>query len=153
MAVHQLRSRGKPSWIIVANESTANFYSRDEKNSPIHKISSLKNETAQMKMEDLISDRGGRSFDSHGHGRHTLSTQTDPKEHESMRFAERIVSQLVRALQKGTIASFTVVAAPRFLGMLRKALQNKSAPDSYLTISKDVVGHDESAIEELLSEQ
>ena len=153
MSGFRINGRSRPAWIVVADESAAKFFSQDQKYSPISRVFGLKNETAQTKLGNLISDRGGRSFDSHGYGRHTLSTQTDPREYQSQRFADEIASRITLAMQQGDIGSFALIAAPRFLGMLRNALQKKPIDDPYLTISKDVVRHDIKAIENLLLEQ
>jgi len=54
----------KTYWIIVADEAQAIFYTRNARRSPLLELLSLENETGRKKTGDIISDRGGRSFDS-----------------------------------------------------------------------------------------
>ena len=72
----------KVFWVVVADESNAIVYARDTRSGPLRKVFSLDNEAARMKTEQLISDSGGRSFDSKGKGRHTMTSEkADPKKH------------------------------------------------------------------------
>ena len=60
-------------WVVVADESKAIVYGRDSLSGPLRELFSLHNDVARKKMDELISDSGGRSFDSHGKGRHTMT--------------------------------------------------------------------------------
>ncbi len=105
-----------------------------------------------MKTGDLIADRGGRSFDSHGQGRHTMqSEKADPKQHLATAFAKKIAETIAADVHKGTCRGFALVAAPRFLGTLRQEISTVVKSEPYATIDKDVVGKDEAVIEELLA--
>jgi len=70
----------------------------------------------------MISDRGGRSFDSHGQHRHTME-KSDPKSHSAVVFAKRIAKRLSDAKQGKEYHKLVVIAPPRFLGVLRTALE------------------------------
>lgn len=143
-------SRVASSWIIVANKSVAEFYVRDTESRSLAKTFEKRNDTARSKTADLISDSAGRSFDSLGHRRHVLSSEVSPKESASLRFAGVIVDWIVKASQQGRVADYALVGAPHFLGHLRKALRRTSVGDPYITIDKDVVGHDIQKIERLV---
>jgi hypothetical protein len=54
--------------VVVADEYRAIIYARDTLTGPLRKLRTFTNETARMKTGELLSDRGGRSFDSHGQG-------------------------------------------------------------------------------------
>ena len=62
------------NWIIVADESLARIFSQEKKFGPLRQVAELSNADARKKTGDMISDRGGRSFDSHGQGRHTMAS-------------------------------------------------------------------------------
>lgn len=143
--------RTSTRWTVVANESTAEFYVSQFRNRGLRKEFELANDSSRHKLGDLISDSPGRSFDSHGSGRHSYSDAMDAKEIAAIRFADKIVDRIVRARQQGHIRDFAVIGAPRFLGHLREALSRKSIEDPHMAISKDVVGHDVQRIEKLLS--
>jgi protein required for attachment to host cells len=103
-------------------------------------------------MDELISDSGGRSFDSHGKGRHTISSdQSDPKKVAAMTFAKRIAERIAQAMHDRSCRGFALVAAPRFLGVLRKAISLVTTAEPYATVNKEVVNHDAAVIEKLLA--
>ncbi len=150
------RSAGKSEstyWVVVADQSMAEFYFREKKNSPLQRLFTMKNDAGQKKLIDLTSDRDGRSFDSHGQGRHSLTKEkTDAKKHESQIFANQISDRIVGANQRGEFSELALIAAPRFLGTLRKSLSVVHGIPIYLSINKDVVGQDTTVIEKLLAE-
>jgi len=136
----------------VANESSAIVYAQDTKKSPLREMFSLHNEVARKKIGELISDRGGRSFDSGGQGRHTMTKEkTDPKKHASIAFAKQLADRIGKAAHKGDCRGFALIAAPRFLGVLRDALSTSTSTTPFYTVDKDVVGQDKVFIEKLLA--
>lgn len=145
-------SPGNTSWIIVADESTARIFAQEKKFGPLREVAELHNEDARKKTGDMLSDRGGRSFDSHGQGRHTMSREkANPKTQTAVRFAKKIVSRVDNALQKGTCKDFAIIAAPKFLGCLRDAIATADLQAPFLTIDKSVVKQNIADIEQLLA--
>jgi protein required for attachment to host cells len=137
--------------VVVADEYRAIVYARDTRTGPLRKLRTFTNETARMKTGDLISDRGGRSFDSHGQGRHTMGGERDsPQQHSARGFAKDIAEIIAAESHKGTCRGYAVVAAPRFLGLLRQEFSTAVRDAPYATVDKDVVGQDEAFIEKLL---
>ena len=143
----------KRSWtVVVADESTAIVYARDSRSGPLRELFSLDNEAARMKTEQLISDSGGRSFDSKGMGRHTMSKEkADPKKHAASIFAKQIAERIAKKIVDGSCRGYALVAAPRFLGILRDAFSVVTTTEPYATVDKEVVGRDAAVIEKLLA--
>lgn len=140
-----------PNWVIVADEARALFYAQETRRSPLREILSLKNEKAQRKNLELNSDRDGRSFDSHGRGRHSMTNEKmGPKKHAATVFSKVIVARIAKAMHDGHCREYAVVAAPRFLGLLRDALAATSIAEPYVSIDKEVVGQDTAVIQKLL---
>jgi protein required for attachment to host cells len=142
-----------PCWaVVVADESSAIIYGRESLSGPMRELFSLDNATARMKTDQLISDSGGRSFDSHGKGRHTMGHEkADPKKTAAMAFAKQIAERIVKGTYDGSFRGFALVAAPRFLGVLRDALSVATTVEPYTTVDKEVVGKDVAVIEKLLA--
>jgi len=142
-----------PYWtVVVADESSALFYARDSMSGPLHELFSLDNDTARKKMDQLISDSGGRSFDSYGKGRHTMGHEkADPKKIAALAFAKQIAERIVKGMYDGSSRGFALVAAPRFLGILREAISITTTVEPYATVDKEVVGQDTAVIEKLLA--
>lgn len=137
--------------VVVADESRAILYTREKHRSPLIEQARLGNEAARLKTADLISDRGGRSFDSHGQGRHTMAGEkSDPKQHLAEVFARQIADRIATEMHGGSCKGYALVAAPKFLGTLRAQLSSRVTVDPYATIDKNVVGQTGDAVAGLL---
>jgi protein required for attachment to host cells len=148
----QASSSKKFFWVVVADEANAIVYARVTRSGPLREVFSLANEVARMKTEQLISDSGGRSFDSKGKGRHTMTSEkVDPKKHAASIFAKQIAERIGGVMHDGSCRGFALIAAPRFLGVLRKAVSVETSAQPYATVAKEVVGQDAAVIEKLLA--
>ena len=137
--------------VVVADEARAILYTRHSRYGPLTKWRELTNDAARMKTEALISDRGGRSFDSHGQGRHTMGGEkASPKQHIATVFAKTIAERVAEDMHSGRCRGFALIAAPRFLGELRREIRILVKAEPYATVDKAVVISDESVIEKLL---
>ena len=137
--------------VVVADEYRAVIYARDTLTGPLRKLRTYTNETARMKTGELLSDRGGRSFDSHGQGRHAMGSERDaPQQHLARAFAKSIAEVIAAESHRGACRGYAVVAAPRFLGLLRQEFATQLKNEPYATVDKDVVNQDEAFIEKLL---
>ena len=137
--------------IVVADESRAVLYQRDRRRGPLREIRTFENEAARLKIDDLLADRGGRAFDSHGQGRHTMTAEkSDPKQHLAESFARQIAEFIAAEAHKSVLRGYALVAAPRFLGTLRLQLESRVTEELYLSVAKNVVGQDESVIARLV---
>lgn len=122
-------------WIVSANSSKATLFTADTPIAPLAELTTFENPDARIKQKDLVSDRPGRSFDSHGEGRHAMEVKVDPKEQELIRFAKSIADWLEQERVKNAFERLILVAAPAFLGLLRAHL---SAPlDTLVTLEVD----------------
>jgi protein required for attachment to host cells len=146
-----MQSDNKYYLVVVADESKAVLYSRERLRGPLAEQRTFENEAARLKTDDIIADRGGRAFDSHGQGRHTMTAEkSDPKQHIAEGFARQIADHIGSEMHKGNLRGYALVAAPRFLGTLRAQLHSRVAEEPYVTIDKNVVGQGEDAIARLL---
>ena len=140
-------------WVVVADEADAIVYTRDSKSGPLRKVSTFANDAARKKADDLISDSGGRRFDSQGGARHTMvNERVDAKAHAAQLFAKQIAGRLTATIHDGTCRGFALVAAPRFLGVLRNSIAVATKMEPYVTVDKAVVGKDTATIEKLLTD-
>jgi protein required for attachment to host cells len=139
-------------WVVVADESNAIVYARDTRSGPLRELFSLDNEAARKKTSQLISDSGGRSFDSFGKGRHTMTNEkAGPKKTAAAVFAKRIAERIATVMHEGSCRGFALIAAPRFLGVLRHAISIATTAVPYAAIDKEVVSQDKEVIEKLLA--
>lgn len=148
-AVRQLD--GDRFLVVVADEAKAVIYGRETRRAPLHELEHLDNDSARRKTAELTSDRSGRSFDSVGAGRHAMRNELHgPKRHSAETFARQLADCIEAYRQSGDCIAYTIVAAPRFLGMLRQALARTSCPAPAAAIDKDVTDRDAAFIQELV---
>ncbi len=141
----------KAFWVVVADEAQAVIYTRDKKSGPLTELTRLENPDGRKKPGELVSDRGGRSFDSSGQGRHAMGQEKPgPKEQIAIAFAKQIAMRIGKALHNGTCRSYVLVAAPRFLGMLRDAVAGNCSESPEKAIPKEVVDKDAAFLRNLV---
>lgn len=119
--------------IVVANQAEAVFYDLPSRTAGPLLTARLSDPIAHLHDRDLKSDRPGR-FSNHAPlagGRrgatahHGTGGERSPRKHEAALFAGRIARQLELSQRNDEFDRLVVMAAPAFLGLLRKAL-----PDS-----------------------
>ncbi|MDZ7645172.1 MAG: host attachment protein [Woeseiaceae bacterium] len=139
-------------WVVVADAASAVTYSQTERRGELTREYEIENPYARTKSGELLSDRGGRSFDSYGSGRHTLAKEVSPKDSELARFANEVTRRLVHAQHGEHVVDTTFVAAPRLLGLLRKAAEPAGLHTELRSINKDASGREPAELLELLNE-
>ena len=143
----------KVFWVVVADESQAVVYARDTKSGPMYELYTLDNADGRKKPGELVSDRGGRSFDSFGAGRHAMAKEkSTPKKHVAEVFAKQIAERIGKACHMGRCRGYVLIAAPRFLGVLRDAVETSCNVEPYKTVAKEVVGKDTIVLQKLVDE-
>jgi protein required for attachment to host cells len=73
---------------------------------------------------DLVSDREGRSFSSHGVGRSAIEAHSDPHRELKKKFAQHLAEVLSREGERHAYDRLVIVAPPDTLGDLRAALSH-----------------------------
>ena len=136
------------TWIVDADSAYARILSQRKPGAELEEIVDLTNPAARLKGEDLETDKPGRSYDSRGGGRHAMEPRHTRKEIESAHFAEQINDYLVRHDAK--FDALVLVCPPRFLGTLRKRLDEVVSRKVAREIGKDEVRMDMKKIRELL---
>jgi protein required for attachment to host cells len=74
---------------------------------------------------DLVSDREGRSFNSHGLGRSAIDSHSDPHRDLKTEFAHQLADMLARGLEQNSYDRLIIVAPPVTLGDLRAAISDR----------------------------
>jgi len=109
------------AWVLVADSSRAQLFSVARPRGTLQLLRTFDNEDARTHERELTTDLPGRTFDSHGMGRHVMEQNVEPKRQAAIAFAKRIVGHLEAGRKRGAFARLYVLAAPGFLGLLRKA--------------------------------
>jgi protein required for attachment to host cells len=105
--------------VVVADASRARVFTAEKPAGPLNEIETLSNPEARLHEGDLVSDRGGR--DSNGGGSsHGYNTANGAKHEAANRFAAEVCKHLEKGRTGKTFGKLYVMAAPGFLGLLRK---------------------------------
>ncbi len=111
------------TWILAADGNTARIlkgvnFLKDEPQNPEQEV--LQTETRRV--QDIMTDKPGRSHASVGPGRSAMEYSSDPVRDEKQKFAGDVAQQLEAYAAENAFDSLVICAAPQTLGDLRKAL-------------------------------
>jgi protein required for attachment to host cells len=133
--------------IVVASEGEAEFYDlRSQRRTPTL-VSRLTDPLAHLHDRDFKSDRPGRVFDHAAPAggrrgavaRHGTGGERRPRRHEAALFARRVAEWLEQARAHDEFDRLVVMAAPRFLGLLRRAMPQSLRSHVAVEVRKDLV--------------
>lgn len=132
------------SWIVTANAGRARIFAKPDAGSALQEIEDMVNEAARLRTAETQTDDLGRRSSSTGRpGAGTPSQasgwqpHTTPVEHQTELFARDVAARLLKGHQSGQFRKLTLVAAPAFLGTLRKAIDPSLASAIAQEIDKD----------------
>lgn len=106
------------TWVLVADNSRARIFSAEKAAGSLLEIRDLTHPEARLHAGDLVTDKSGR--DQGPNGVHGMGSEQARKTDGAEKFASEVCSELDAARASGDFHKLYVVAAPSFLGMLRK---------------------------------
>eukprot|EP01037_Dinobryon_pediforme_P015310 gene15311-15454_t len=113
------------TWVLVADGARARIL---ENNGPDHSLRGVEGlvfDANHDATHDIVSDRQGRSFSSHGDGCSAIEPRTDPHRELKAKFARHLASVLSQELANGAYSRLIIVAAPVTLGDLRSEISDQ----------------------------
>jgi len=125
--------------VVVADSSRARFYAMENKNTPMTELADYIHSETRLRANKLISDRQGRTFDCKGAARHAKEMRNPVKVQQAIKFARQISAFIEAERKKNKFSKLLLVAAPEFLGILRKSLKRESGKLLTRQIDKDLV--------------
>lgn len=134
------------SLVVVAESSRARIFAMENPNTPLNELRDMLHPEGRAHMQELTSDLPGRSFDSHGQGRHSLEVPVDVKEQEAIAFAEQLADFINSKFNGNEMDRLYIAAAPHFLGHLRKKLGDEAKHHIVRQLNKNLVTMDEAEI-------
>lgn len=140
------------TWIVVAESARARVFSRAGIKGRLQEIADLSHPESRLHDRELTSDMPGRSFDSHGQGRHSMEQPTDPQDREAQAFAEEIARQVDHGRRERSFDALVLVAPPKFLGLLRAELNKLTRDLIVAEINRNLVEADPETIGQHVSE-
>ena len=113
-------------WILVAESSRAKIYAADSQGNDLTEIEHFEHLDSRRHAHDITSDLPGRNIGGDG-SHHALEAKTDIKEEEAILFSQQINNYLRGGRDKRQFGKLVIMAAPAFLGHLRKHMNDQVA--------------------------
>lgn len=132
-------------WVVVASRERARFFAGPGLQAPLEEVSEVINTEARLQEQDLNTDRLGKNRDD-GPGAHGYGVRDTAVKRSAMDFARDVVDQIDKARITGAFEQLSVIAAPEFLGMLRKCYPSALEKLVIEEVAKDVADSDEKTI-------
>ena len=108
------------TWILIADGARARILESHGKASELIAHSELLFKGDHSATHDIMSDRQGRTFSSHGTGHSAIESHSDPHRELKSKFAHQLAEALEQGL--GSYDRLIIVAAPVTLGDLRSLI-------------------------------
>jgi protein required for attachment to host cells len=138
--------RSADAWLVVADRARARIFSIPPADEIVlEEVESLEYQDGSAHARDLTSDRKG-FFKGRSGVLDTGDEQTDLRRVTTDRFAHKIVQQLEAGRKHQKFGHLVLIAAPGFLGALRKQLGGPLSQLVDQTIAKDYTSY---SVEEL----
>ena len=112
------------TWVLIADGARARVLQNAGPGHGLHPVEGLVFHGDHSATHDLVSDREGRSFRSHGPGRSAIEAHSDPHRQLKKKFAHQLADMLADRLEQKTYDRLIIVAPPGALGDLRAAISD-----------------------------
>lgn len=136
----------KSTWIVLAESARARILSTSDGGKTLQEVADLCHPESRQHDTELSSDLPGRTFDSHGDGRHGMEQSTTPKKREAREFAVEVARHVERGLSDGHFDSLVLIAPPAFLGRLRAELGKSARAATVGELDKNLVEADSAVV-------
>ena len=143
----------RETWLVVADSTRARIFAAAGGWDTLQERADWVHPLGRASERDLTSDLPGRTFDSHGQGRHAMEPRTGVKEHEAEVFAKELAAEVEAARTRNEMGRLVLIAAPTFLGLLKSELGEAAQRLVVASIHKDLVKSSLEEIREHLPDQ
>jgi protein required for attachment to host cells len=126
------------TWIVIANRVGVRIL--EHRAARLTLVAQREHPQGEAKRGALETDRPGRGFEHGGPGRHALGRHETAHDHAGLELAHQLADELRIARNQQRFRRLVLVAEPRFLGMLRSALDDATQSVIGATLGKDL-GH------------
>lgn len=124
----------KTTWVLVADEAIARLFEQPPGGAELVSVEDLTDPDAHAREAEMHRDAHGRRA-----GNATVSAGDSERHQHAELFAARIAARLAEHLRQKRYELLHILAAPRLLGHLRKALDPEVAACVASSQDKDVV--------------
>lgn len=136
-------------WYLVADGARARLFKTDRIDGDLEETDVYINEDGRLENKDFDRDRPGRR--SQGKHRSAMGDDDGPREHEEKKFAKRLAEMLDDAYDNDAFDRFSIIAAPKMLGHIKKKLEKDTKGSLRGTRSKNLTRMSKEDIQEHIS--
>jgi len=154
------RTDRRTGWVVVADEAIARILvAEPDAPGTLRAEQALTDPAAHARKGELkahdagrrsgvVTSEGGQPFGRNDGGGATVVASAGESDvhHEARTFAKRVAAHLGEACRQGRFDELSILAAPRFLGLLRQELDAAVKERIVVEIDKDVVHEDDADI-------
>lgn len=126
------------TWIVISDAARARILLHEGVGHGLSQVTGHDFREPCKTAQEIMADRPGRAFDSHGQGRHAMEPSSDPVREEKKQFAQNIADFLDEQAHANAFDRLVIVAPPKTLGDLRTAFSKEIAGMVYAELSKDL---------------
>jgi protein required for attachment to host cells len=126
------------TWILLIDGAQAKVFEHSGPGTGLNAIPDLSFEEEPLMAREIMADKPGRSFASHGTGRSAMEYSSDPVQVREARFVKNVAEVLDRKLQESAFARLIVAAAPTALGDFRAAVSDRLKATIVDEMAKDL---------------
>ncbi|MDH5357021.1 MAG: host attachment protein [Gammaproteobacteria bacterium] len=132
----------KSTMIVVADSSRARVFTADSAIAPLQEIETMAHPEGRLHEQNLVSDLPGKDSGQGGNaGGHSYQNETEPKQQQVIDFAKRVGGYLDDARKANKLRRLLLVAAPAFLGELRKQMTKETSECIIFELDKNLTQH------------
>lgn len=140
------------TWILVAHETGARIFENTGPGKGLGLLHEIEHPSGHARDQDINADKPGRGFGPGG-THHSLATAGEsPSEHAHAGWARHLAGTLKNGHESGKCSSIILVAGPKFLGLLREALDKETVKHVTASLDKDLAHMNEAEVTEHLKD-
>lgn len=129
------------TWIVAADEHRARIFEADNLRAPFREIEAFLNPEARLREQDLNTDANGRYSGKRGL---VNGSSAEPDNsavlHKTTLFSKSVSDYLDKARIEHRYDQLTLIAFPKFLGMLRQNMSKEVQQLVTKEVSKNISG-------------
>ena len=131
----------KKTWVVVGDEAIVRFLEKPEEGGDLVAVEELTDPDAHARESQMRHGPHGRRAGgpNGGGGGPTVSAGDSERHQHAQVFATRVAERLAQHHRDRRFEAVHLIAAPRFLGCLRKAIDGNVAQAIASTLDKDLV--------------
>jgi protein required for attachment to host cells len=144
--------KSERTWVVIADGAHARVLQFTPEKPRLEAVPDVSFTIDLPATHDLVSDRQGRVFESHGHANHAAAARTDPHRELKRGLAHKLADTLQTSLNDQRYDKLVLVAPPVTLGDLREALAKTVRARVTAELAHDFVKLPTSELQERLAD-